>query len=795
MCDEKLFEFVLILAKNEQGKVNELFRYPQTERKELRSMIHSLHQFCYPTSHKSSSSSSTTTTTKGTTLSNSLPGDLPLDLASGQNDTNNGGSNEPSEEEEEEEEEEEDDDDGEDVLKTERFSFVLTDAVGKRYYGYVQRDREGRVFGHPTACVILSACPCFALFSHMQRELFHRRARERRRCGCAAGNDNEKALVAMNVSCQEFLKAVIGCPVPAPGASFEVPAWTNQNASFLQGWKFVRPDDRDTPLEYTDFQPLLRNLAPKRLVAIFVSVLLERRFIFVARLLSTLCSVVQAAVALLYPLNWAHTFIPIVPESMVDICAAPVPYIVGMLSSVYRRVPLAELESDTVIVDIDNDCFLRPPSAADLALVPRKQRQRLVRLLGELAPQKPSLLIGNALLPRAFLGKSSSSSAERPLEEEQVDLIPPKVATDKLLDGFMSFFVALLRNYRCKLRPSSTMAFEFDKEAFVRDGNADMRPFLEQFCRTQMFEQFLAERARRYLPSSSSASSSSGGKFERQTLSGALVESASVPSPALIAAMQDQRHNSPMRGSSRFSVFAHAEEMRQAEAKSSSSSSSRMANSVRRAFSPPPRRAKSPPERSMSTRRPHRTFSPPSRRPQPATVSTRGNRPFSDEFSAPKTRVAGAKPSSPPPQQPSFTAATSRGRGGGGGGGRPQPPPKRRGVAQKSWRHTVNYSQASGPPRVQNGRVAMSPPVRRRLPLANLNFAESGSTEHRRITPASPRTAAQLARPLPSEPQRAPSPAPQHSVRRYASEMPIRGAAAKPTWVPNKPVPKPPSLS
>lgn len=50
-------------------------------------------------------------------------------------------------------------------------------------------------------------------------------------------------------------------------------------------------------------------------------------------LCSTLSSCMHAVVALLYPFSWQHTFIPVLPASMVDIVCCPTPFLVGLLSS------------------------------------------------------------------------------------------------------------------------------------------------------------------------------------------------------------------------------------------------------------------------------------------------------------------------------------------------------------------------------------------------------------------------------------------------------------------------------
>lgn len=41
----------------------------------------------------------------------------------------------------------------------------------------------------------------------------------------------------------------------------------------------------------------------------------------------------HAVVALLYPFSWQHTFIPVLPGSMLDIVCCPTPFLVGLLSS------------------------------------------------------------------------------------------------------------------------------------------------------------------------------------------------------------------------------------------------------------------------------------------------------------------------------------------------------------------------------------------------------------------------------------------------------------------------------
>lgn len=49
-------------------------------------------------------------------------------------------------------------------------------------------------------------------------------------------------------------------------------------------------------------------------------------------ILSTLSKCGHAVVATLYPFTWQHTYIPVLPASMIDIVCSPTPFLIGILS-------------------------------------------------------------------------------------------------------------------------------------------------------------------------------------------------------------------------------------------------------------------------------------------------------------------------------------------------------------------------------------------------------------------------------------------------------------------------------
>uniref|UniRef100_A0A8C2IBF5 DENN domain containing 2B n=1 Tax=Cyprinus carpio TaxID=7962 RepID=A0A8C2IBF5_CYPCA len=186
---------------------------------------------------------------------------------------------------------------------SETFSFMLTGEDGSRRFGYCRR--------------------LLVIQPYILDEV------ERRR-GISA------ALV------YPFMRSVMESPFPAPGKTIKV-------KTFLPGAgneviELRRP--MDSRLEHVDFESLFSCLSVRQVVRVFASLLLERRVIFVADKLSTLSSCVHAVVALLYPFSWQHTFIPVLPTSMVDIVCCPTPFLVGILSSSLPNIPVAFLSSE-----------------------------------------------------------------------------------------------------------------------------------------------------------------------------------------------------------------------------------------------------------------------------------------------------------------------------------------------------------------------------------------------------------------------------------------------------------------
>uniref|UniRef100_A0A9J8BK80 DENN domain containing 2B n=1 Tax=Cyprinus carpio carpio TaxID=630221 RepID=A0A9J8BK80_CYPCA len=333
---------------------------------------------------------------------------------------------------------------------SETFSFMLTGEDGSRRFGYCRRLLpSGKGPRLPEVYCVISRLGCFNLFSKILDEV------ERRR-GISA------ALV------YPFMRSVMESPFPAPGKTIKV-------KTFLPGAgneviELRRP--MDSRLEHVDFESLFSCLSVRQVVRVFASLLLERRVIFVADKLSTLSSCVHAVVALLYPFSWQHTFIPVLPTSMVDIVCCPTPFLVGILSSSLPKLKELPVE-ETLMVDLGTDRFIRQMDD-EASLLPRKLQAALEQSLEQ---------------RNDIINQDSDSESD----EECTTSLNSVVS-----EAFIRFFLETIGHYSLFLTQSERGERIFQREAFRKSvASKSIRRFLGVFMESQMFAGFIQDREMR----------------------------------------------------------------------------------------------------------------------------------------------------------------------------------------------------------------------------------------------------------------------------------------------------------
>ncbi|XP_075766510.1 DENN domain-containing protein 2C [Pelodiscus sinensis] len=329
-------------------------------------------------------------------------------------------------------------------LKSETFSFVLTGEDGSRWFGYCKKLLpEGKGKRLPEVYCMVSRLGCFNLFSKILDEVEKRR-------------EMSPALV------HPFMRSVMEAPFPAPGRTITV-------KSFLPGAgneviELCRP--LDSRLEHVDFECLFKCLSVCHLIRVCASLLLERRVIFVADNLSTLSKCGHAVVATLYPFTWQHTYIPVLPASMIDIVCSPTPFLIGILSCSLPQLQDLPIE-EVLIVDLCADKFLQQVSDED-EILPHKLQAALVQILEE---------------------------RNEILSQEQVYTQGDVTLNSLVSEAFVQFFVEIVGHYSLHMNVTEKGERVFQREPFRKSHTSrNVRHFLDLFMETQMFAGFIQDR-------------------------------------------------------------------------------------------------------------------------------------------------------------------------------------------------------------------------------------------------------------------------------------------------------------
>ncbi|XP_064634116.1 DENN domain-containing protein 2A-like isoform X2 [Lineus longissimus] len=315
---------------------------------------------------------------------------------------------------------------------SENFSFVLTSCDGRRDYGYCKRMLPpGRGARLPEVICIVSPLGAHTLYTQV---LDHA----------------EKRRNVSNDYVMELIAATYGKPLPCLGRSIDVNSMNTQGT--LETLTLSRQED--TRMENVNFEYLFSCLGIENVLQVFSAILLERRTLFSASKLSTLSNCIHALAGLLYPFQWQHTFIPVLPAALLDITCAPTPYIIGIMSPYLPQIDDLPTE-EVLIIDLDKACLLRTCDD-ETTILPRKLQKALIGAL--------------------TMAMEDSDGQKNVLISE----------------AFVRLFVESIGHFEEHIGVQQDGKKVFQKDSFCKAvSSKSLRMFLEWFCETQMFHIFV----------------------------------------------------------------------------------------------------------------------------------------------------------------------------------------------------------------------------------------------------------------------------------------------------------------
>ncbi|XP_019939279.2 DENN domain-containing protein 1B isoform X2 [Paralichthys olivaceus] len=235
-------------------------------------------------------------------------------------------------------------------VAVQHFTFVLTDLEGCQRFGFCRLANST----HTCLC-ILSYLPWFEVFYKLLNNLADYLTK---------GQTNEmKAL--LTALYQQPVPMTAGSVTLQMGEQLLVSTGVSHPVGHPEGQEgvpyFIAPDPRSLPSipENRNLTELIVAVDVGNMLQVYASMLFERRILIIASKLSTLTSCVHALSAVLYPMYWQHIFIPVLPPHLLDYCCAPMPYLIGVHTSLAEMVRSRGLE-EVVILNVDTNTLETP---------------------------------------------------------------------------------------------------------------------------------------------------------------------------------------------------------------------------------------------------------------------------------------------------------------------------------------------------------------------------------------------------------------------------------------------------
>jgi len=280
-----------------------------------------------------------------------------------------------------------------------------------------------------------------------------------------------------------FLEATLAHPFPGPSDRFTVLIAESQHHDTLPTeYSLQRPDDTQLTQHHVDYSDLFQIFDDTKIIKIFASLLFERRILFISSNLGRLSSVIHAAASLLTPFAWQHVFIPILPARLIDYVLAPMPFVVGVHSSMTNTISKQSSSMEEVVyVNIDQGLVLT--HAKDHKLLPDQYLTRLRSSIRKFYPQKTDVALFSPL-EDAGVASPGASAVKRRFDQQ---------TNSEISDVFLNFLSSIFGKYDQFFDPSHKFLFA----EFKASQPKNVQGFLEEFQVVQMYEQFIQERAKR----------------------------------------------------------------------------------------------------------------------------------------------------------------------------------------------------------------------------------------------------------------------------------------------------------
>ncbi|XP_038616402.1 DENN domain-containing protein 3 [Tachyglossus aculeatus] len=275
---------------------------------------------------------------------------------------------------------------------------------------------------------------------------------------------------------REFAAKLSLIPSPPPG-----PLHLIFNMKPLQ---IVFPSrvEPDSPIIDLDLHLPLLCFTPEKVLQIITCILTEQRLVFFSSDWALLTIVAECFMLYLYPIQWQHTFVPILSGQMLDFVMAPTSFLMGCHLDHFEEVSTEG--DDLILINIDNGnitCTKSSGGEIDIPDIPSQAAQTFIQRL-------------ESLQLHYDLELSHLSSSTDLSEVQMRRRMWQQKLNSEVQQITLQLIVSIFREVKSHLNYEHRV---FNSEEFLKTRAAGDQPFYKKVLETYMFHSFLKARLNR----------------------------------------------------------------------------------------------------------------------------------------------------------------------------------------------------------------------------------------------------------------------------------------------------------
>ncbi|XP_068132008.1 myotubularin-related protein 5 isoform X8 [Hyperolius riggenbachi] len=285
----------------------------------------------------------------------------------------------------------------------------------------------------------------------------------------------------LSVSLENVVGNLLTCTVPVTGGSqSDLEQDGMRTISLGAGDRQViqTPICDSLPISNCSVAILFRQLGITNVLCLFCAALTEHKILFLSRSYQRLTESCRALLAVLFPLRYSFTYVPILPAQLLEVLSTPTPFIIGV-NAIFHGDTQDLL--DVVIADLDGGT-ITVPECVQIPLLPEPLLHHTQEALSLVLD--PALQIADLAFP-----PSSITASTLRMQDMEVRAV------------FLRLFAQILQGYRCCLqliRVHPEPVIRFHKASFLGQRGLVEDDFLTKVLEGMAFAGFVTERGPPY---------------------------------------------------------------------------------------------------------------------------------------------------------------------------------------------------------------------------------------------------------------------------------------------------------